>query len=340
MPKTIEPINIKIAILGDGNVGKTSLVNRFLKDTFPKKYIPTIGSIILKRDYKLKDVVIKVNIWDIGGQRSFNPLNPTFYTNVDAAYLVFDLTKPEETLNDVKTVYLKNLEKFAKDCQIILAGNKLDLISIEKDLKTVKGYLTEGVPLVITSAKNGENVTDTFELLIYSYLEDWEHNHEGDKLQGIAEKFLDSIGKDETYLLSQFVNFDDIKSIAVQKPAKKEPLKSKPVAKANSTKKKFAVTPKPRKSVIDKYIPIKEEYEKKDIANDKIIEDFNNYLTKVENLVLKLKTVPIDSLIHSIDNTKQQIANIKDDFNLTLKTFMKSVNNTQVKKNTAKYITN
>ena len=63
-------------------------------------------------------------------------------------------------------------------------------------------------------------------------------------------------------------------------------------------------------------------------------------MTKVENLVLKLKTVPIDSLIHSIDNTKQQIANIKDDFNLTLKTFMKSVNNTQVKKNTAKYITN
>ena len=334
MPKTIEPITIKIAILGDGNVGKTSLVNRFLKDTFPKKYIPTIGSIILKKDYKLKDVVIKVNLWDLGGQRSFNPLNPSFYTNVDAAYLVFDLTKPEETLNDVKTVYLKNLEKFAKDCQIILAGNKLDLISIEKDLKGVREYLTEGVPLVITSAKNGENVADTFELLIYSYLEEWEHDHERD--EGIAEKFLESIGKDETYLLSQFVNFDNIKSIAVQKPAKKAPPKSKTAAKASTTKKKPAVTQKPRESVIDYYVPIKKELEKKDLANDTIIEEFNNNLTKVEDLVLKLKTVPIDSLIHSIDNTKQQIANIKDDFNLTLKTFMESLNNTQVKKKTAK----
>jgi len=313
MPTTIEPITIKIAILGDGNVGKTSLVNRFLKDTFPKKYIPTIGSIILKKDYKLKDVVIKVNIWDLGGQRSFNPLNPSFYTNVDAAYLVFDLTKPEETLNDVKTVYLKNLEKFAKDCQVILAGNKLDLISIEKNLKGIKKYLTEDVPLVITAAKNGENVADTFELLIYSYLEEWEHDHEGD--EGIAEKFLESIGKDETYLISQFVNFDDIKSITVQKPAKK----------ASTTKKKPAVTQKPRESVIDYYVPIRKELEKKDIANDKIIEEFNNNLTKVENLVLKLKTVPIDSLIHSIDNTKQQITNIKEDFNLTLKTLMKSL---------------
>ncbi len=333
MPTTIEPITIKIAILGDGNVGKTSLVNRFLKDTFPKKYIPTIGSIILKKDYKLKDVVIKVNFWDLGGQRSFNPLNPSFYTNVDAAYLVFDLTKPEETLNDVKTVYLKNLEKFAKDCQVILAGNKLDLISIEKDLKGIKKYLTEDVPLVITSAKNGENVADTFELLIYSYLEEWENNHEGNKFEGIAEKFLESIGKDETYLLSQFVNFDDIKSIAVQKPAKKAPPKSKPAAKASTTKKKPAVTQKPRESVIDYYIPIKEELEKKDLANDTIIEEFNNNLTKVENLVLKLKTVPIDSLVHSIDNTKQQITNIKENFNLTLKTFMKSLNTSrEVKK--------
>jgi len=333
MTTTIEPITIKIAILGDGNTGKTSLVNRFLKDTFPKKYIPTIGSIILKKDYKLKDVVIKVNIWDLGGQRSFNPLNPSFYTNVDAAYLVFDLTKPEETLNDVKTVYLKNLEKYAKDCQVILAGNKLDLISIEKDLKGIKKYLTEDVPLVITSAKNGENVADTFELLIYSYLEEWEHDHEGD--EGIADKFLESIGKDETYLLSQFVNFDDIKSIVVQKPAKKKPPKSKQAVKA-STKKKPAVTQKPRESIIDYYVPIKEELEKKHLTNDKIIEEFNNYLSKVENLVLKLKTVPIDSLVHSIDNTKQQIANMKEDFNLTLKAFMKSLNNTQVEKKSVK----
>ena len=331
MSKAVEPITIKIAILGDGNVGKTSLVNRFLKDTFPKKYIPTIGSIILKKDYKLKEAVIKVNIWDLGGQRSFNPLNPSFYTNVDAAYLVFDLTKPEETLNDVKTIYLKNLEKFAKDCQVILAGNKLDLISIENDLKGVKKYLTEDVPLVITSAKTGENVVDTFELLIYSYLEEWENNHEGNKFEGIAEKFLESIGKDETYLLSQFVKFDDIKSIAIQKPAKKEPSKSEQAAKASTTKKP-AVTSKPRKSIIDKYVPIKEELEKKHLSNDKIIEEFNNYLSKVEDLVLKLKTVPIDSLVHSIDNTKQQIANMKEDFNLTLKAFMKSLNNTVGKK--------
>lgn len=94
-------------------------------------YIPTIGSNIVRKEYKLKNNHIRVNIWDIGGQKSFNPLNHVFFSNIAAAFLVFDLTNPKEPLSELKQMYIENLRDESPECIILLIGNKSDLIKLE-----------------------------------------------------------------------------------------------------------------------------------------------------------------------------------------------------------------
>ncbi len=320
LERSSNQINIKLVLLGDGSVGKTCLVNYFLKKKFFKNYIPTIGSIILKKDYKLDDIQLKINIWDIGGQKSFNPLNPSFYTNVDAAYLVFDLNKPKETLSDIKKQYLKNLEKYATNCQTIVVGNKLDLINLEKDLeKIIKKYFISNVPLVITSARSGINVAETFELLIYSFLQEYERSYP--EYFGVAIKFLNALGKDENDLMSRLLNIGDIDSLKLQKEKPKET--AAPIEVEEDGIKVEAIVPsESEEHIIDKYFPIKHDLEQMDVIQNEIIKEFNSILTKVEELIVGLKKTPIDFLLDSIDNTKEQLEVIKENFKSNLQSIM------------------
>ena len=314
MPKTLD---VKLVLLGDGSVGKTSLVSYYLKKSIPSRYIPTIGSIILKKDYKLKGLQLRVNIWDIGGQRSFNPLNPSFYTNVDAAYLVFDLNKPKETLADIKKVYLENLEKYAKDCQTIVVGNKLDEVSIEKELTKIKQHFSEDIPILITSAKSGVNVIETFELLIYTFLINFETIEGNEDYIGTADKFLKSIGKKEDELYSILVDLRDTSSIKIKKPLEKKAATTSKVQKKEISK-QVQVEEVEKQTEMDKYIPISEELVKLNTVKKEIITNFDKNLTKIESLLLDLKKTSIDSLIESIDKAKIEIELIKEDFKLSL----------------------
>jgi len=322
LERTSNQINIKLVILGDGGVGKTCLINYFLKKKFLKRYIPTIGSIILKKDYKLDDIQLKINIWDIGGQKSFNPLNPSFYTNVDAAYLVFDLNKPKETLSDIKKEYLKNLEKYATECQTLVVANKLDLINLEKDLeKIIKKYFMTDVPLVITSARNGINVAETFELLIYSFLQEYEISYP--EYFGVATKFLNVLGKDENDLMGKLLNIGDIDSLKLQKEKPKETVAPVEVEEEDGIKVEAIVTSESEEKIVYyEYLPTKHDLEEMDVIQNEIIKEFNSNLTKVEELIVDLKKTPIDSLLDSIDNTKEQLEGIKENFKSNLQSIM------------------
>jgi small GTP-binding protein len=312
MARTINEINIKLVILGEGGVGKTSLVNSFLKKNISERYIPTIGSNILRKEYEIKkkNIIIRINLWDVGGQKSFNPLKPSFFTNVDAALLVFDLSKPKETLLEIKNVYLENLEKYAKDCLTIVVGNKTDLISIKKDLKKIiEEYFTVEVPLLITSAKTSVNVVDTFELLVYSFLQEWEKKFSD--FSGISKDFIKLIGKDDEYLNSKFVSLDSIDSLAFQKQS------------APNITKKIISSSEADVEGMDKYFLTQKELKKMETIKYEIIDTFTKNLKKVEKLITNLKKSPIDSLIKSIDNTTEQLNAIKVDFQLSLDSIIK-----------------
>ena len=212
------------------------------------------------------------------------------------------------------------MEKYAIDCQNILVGNKLDLINLEKDLeKIIKKYFMTDVPLVITSARSGINVAETFELLIYSFLQEYERNQP--EFLGISAKFLSIIGKDENDLMGKLLNIGNVDSMQIQ-DTKAGDVEASPEVEEDGIKIESIVTAGAEEQIIDKYIPIKHEKEQLDSVKDEIIKEFNNNLTKVEGLILDLKKTPIDSLIDSIDKTKEQIEGIKEDFKSNLQSIL------------------
>lgn len=327
----VDEINIKIVILGVGEVGKTSIVKSFLDQEFPKRYIPTIGSSIARKEYMLKNIAIKVNLWDIGGQKSFNPLNPVFFTNVDAAFLVFDLSQPKETLPELESDYLTNLSKYTDECIAFVIGNKLDLISTEEELENIaNNYTLKNVPLILTSAKTNENLNEAFELIVYSFLQEWEKRLASEKFHGISSEFLNLINKKEEELRELFVNLEKIDSILISRQL---------VPQLSKKEISTYIPPLDSQTVIPDYIKYKQKLEEFNEIKGQIIDSFGTKLTLIQDLISKLKATPIDSLIKSIENTIEEIKKIKTDFELDLDSFLnlkKSKENEQEIENEAK----
>lgn len=90
----MKPIQVKLVLLGEAAVGKSSLVLRFVNNEFQENKEPTIGAAFLTQKCKLDDKIIKFEIWDTAGQERFHSLAPMYYRNAQAAVVVYDITKP------------------------------------------------------------------------------------------------------------------------------------------------------------------------------------------------------------------------------------------------------
>lgn len=152
----------KICLLGEGSVGKTSLVHRFVEDKFQEDYKATLGVSILQKHLEIDEYSVSINIWDLGGQDSFIKLRKLYLEGSEGALLIFDLTnrvsfeKLREWIHDFrgqrgeKPFYLIGNKVDLKD-QIVVTEEEASLLAKEHD-----------VNLIITSAKTGENVETAF----------------------------------------------------------------------------------------------------------------------------------------------------------------------------------
>ncbi|MHA1255506.1 MAG: Rab family GTPase [Promethearchaeota archaeon] len=308
----VSEINIKLTILGQWGVGKTSMVNTFLGKDFPSMYIPTIGSNIARKEYRLKDNHIRLNIWDIGGQRSFNPLNPVFFSNLDSALLLFDLNNPKESLQEIIETYLKNLSKHSPECTTYLIGNKSDLLKPEDSeilLNNIRKYQIQGFPIVFVSAKTQDNITELFTLVVFDFLKKLEESGNTAQFQGISKEFLTSVGKTEDDLNELIININEIDSNALHKKITPKIIK-----------KNIGLTEKERKPLkeIKDLKKIREFAIDKNIIKENIFGAFKNNLIVISELILELKKTPINSLIDNIDKTLDDLSNLNKDFELKL----------------------
>lgn len=163
---------VKITLLGEAAVGKTSLLYRFVQNTFKDSYKSTLGVNLLKKDLNLDNFgEVSAQIWDLGGQESFRSLRKLYLEGANGALVIYDMTnrKSFKKLDD----WLESFKEARGDQPLLLIGNKADLknkIEVEEDegKKYAEQYKMD---FIITSAKTGLNVEDAFRDLIKSILE-------------------------------------------------------------------------------------------------------------------------------------------------------------------------
>jgi small GTP-binding protein len=310
MADVYNEINLKLVFLGSGSVGKTSLVSALTGKTVPDRYMPTIGSTINKKEYLLEDsnYLVSVNLWDIGGQRSFNPLNPVFFSNVDIAFLIYDVTKPEETIAELNEIYLLNLLQNTGECLIFVIGNKIDL---EFEKKTIKDILKQErfdkYPNILVSALNQENIGSAVEYATYNYFIEMSEELKENNVKINAEKLLEVYGKSKIELEKILINLEDISSMKIQKKA--------PVKISKKTLENAEME-------LERYHLIQERLEDLETIKEQIRASFRNNLMTIEDMIQDLKTTPISSLIKNINKTLTQLDYLKGDFELKLNSLL------------------
>ncbi len=162
----------KVSIIGDGRVGKTSLIKKFTESSFTTDYIRTIGAQFYIYNSMVNGEKIKLVFWDIAGQDDFHFLQPSFYKASNASIIVFSLEEEgnlgTRSFNSIKSWY-DRVQKFCGDIPIILFANKEDLVSLDKKKKNeIKKLIDESkiLDFFTTSAKTGKNVHEAFNYII------------------------------------------------------------------------------------------------------------------------------------------------------------------------------
>ncbi|GAA6004982.1 Rab6 family protein [Rhodotorula paludigena] len=153
----------KLVFLGEQSVGKTSLITRFMYDTFDNTYQATIGIDFLSKTMYLEDRTVRLQLWDTAGQERFRSLIPSYIRDSSVAVVVYDITNRTSFMNTSKWVDDVRSER-GNDVIIVLVGNKTDLndkrqVTTDEAEQKAKEL---GVMFIETSAKAGHNVKTLF----------------------------------------------------------------------------------------------------------------------------------------------------------------------------------
>lgn len=154
---------VKLCLLGDAGVGKSSIVHRFVYDAFKPTMESTIGAAFLTKSVTLDSTTYKYQIWDTAGQEKYRALAPMYYRGAAAAIIVYDMTV-EQTFAAVKT-WVRELKQYAEpDIVLAIAGNKCDLEDLrEIQFKDAMDYAEmQRAIFVETSAKTAVNIGAMF----------------------------------------------------------------------------------------------------------------------------------------------------------------------------------
>lgn len=153
----------KVVLLGEGCVGKTSLVLRYCQNVFNEKHLTTLQASFLKKRLNLGGKRVDLAIWDTAGQERFHALGPIYYRDSNGAVLVYDITD-EDSFLKVKN-WVKELRKMlGQDICLAICGNKMDMEKNRKvDQSTAEAYAQSvGAVHFHTSAKQDKGIGEMF----------------------------------------------------------------------------------------------------------------------------------------------------------------------------------
>lgn len=158
-----ENLQAKVTIIGNANVGKSSIVNRFINETDLDNSEPTIGANFLTKTLDFEKFSIKLSIWDTAGQERYSSLASSYTRGSTCCLLVYDITNHDSFVALAKWLSMIQ-ENLDPDCILFVLGNKEDLLNQEQvSLEEAKSYCSKNdLSHYRVSAKSGAGIEDVF----------------------------------------------------------------------------------------------------------------------------------------------------------------------------------
>lgn len=155
---------IKVVIIGDSGVGKSSIITKYVDNEYSECFISTIGVDFRIKSVTYKEKSVKLQIWDTAGQERFAGITKTYYRGANGVILCFDLSNYESFLNTITKWY--TIASSIENVDIYLVGAKSDLPREVTD-KEIKEFANEkNIIYCETCAKNGHNIQKMFDKII------------------------------------------------------------------------------------------------------------------------------------------------------------------------------
>lgn len=167
---------LKVVLLGDGGVGKTSLMNRFINNRFDDKSYHTIGVEFMNKDIVVNNETFTLQIWDTAGQERFRSLRTPFYRGADVCLLTYAIDDIKSLQN--LSVWKREFENYSainteRSFPYVVIGNKSDVPECDKEVTSEMALAwcreNGNSPLIETSAKEACNVERAFVIAVNSY---------------------------------------------------------------------------------------------------------------------------------------------------------------------------
>ena len=164
-------INIKVTLLGNSGVGKTSIITRYTEEKFTQDNNSTSGANYSRKSLIINDKKIELDLWDTAGQEKYRSLGRHFYKDSSIVCLIYDITKIE-SFHDLK-IWYDDLKTYGEKYNLTaVVGNKMDCYEIEQVSEDEGRKYAEEInsQFFLVSAKTGDNVENLFNSLIKIYL--------------------------------------------------------------------------------------------------------------------------------------------------------------------------
>uniref|UniRef100_A0A6V1K250 Septum-promoting GTP-binding protein 1 n=1 Tax=Heterosigma akashiwo TaxID=2829 RepID=A0A6V1K250_HETAK len=162
---------VKVGMVGDAQVGKTTLMVKYCENKFDEEYIMTLGVNFMEKIITLRNTEVTFSIWDLGGQREFLSMLPLVCNDAMAIFFLFDLSR-KSTLTSIKEWY-RQARGLNRNAHAFLVGTKYDIFTTlspeeqaEIDKQARKFAKAMKAPLVFTSSPHSINVQKMFKLVL------------------------------------------------------------------------------------------------------------------------------------------------------------------------------
>ena len=168
-----EPEGIKITLIGNSGVGKTSIINQYIDQTFDEANAATIGANYSEKVITKNNKEYELNIWDTAGQEKFHSVGKHFYKDAYIVCLVYDITS-QDSLEQLETIWYPDIKKYGEKYTILaVVGNKSDLYENDNlaDENQAKEFAQSiNATFMLTSAKTGDGIEKLFDTLVDKFL--------------------------------------------------------------------------------------------------------------------------------------------------------------------------